>query len=66
MFPEVIVGVNKYRLPEQESVDVLSIDNTIVREKQCARLAATKANRDPVKVAYYFFFLGSGIGSSYI
>ncbi|GFS25262.1 methylmalonyl-CoA mutase, mitochondrial [Elysia marginata] len=47
---EVIVGVNKYRLPEQETVDVLSIDNTIVREKQCARLASTKANRDPIKV----------------
>lgn len=47
---EVIVGVNKYRLAEQETVDVLSIDNTAVREKQCARLASTKANRDPVKV----------------
>ena len=27
---ECIVGVNKYRLPEQESVDVLSIDNSEV------------------------------------
>ncbi|CAG5120272.1 unnamed protein product [Candidula unifasciata] len=47
---EVIVGVNKYRLPEQETVDVLSIDNTAVREKQCARLASVKASRDSEKV----------------
>lgn len=31
---DVIVGVNKYRLAKQERVDVLQIDNTLVREKQ--------------------------------
>ena len=31
---ETIVGVNKYRLPEEETVDVLVIDNTKVREMQ--------------------------------
>lgn len=35
---EVIVGVNKYRLEKEESVDVLSIDNTAVRNKQIEKL----------------------------
>lgn len=35
---EVIVGVNKYRLEKEESVEVLAIDNTIVREKQIEKL----------------------------
>lgn len=47
---EVIVGVNKHRLAEQESVDVLSIDNREVRERQCARLAQIKETRDAGKV----------------
>ncbi|KAK0052012.1 methylmalonyl-CoA mutase mitochondrial [Biomphalaria pfeifferi] len=47
---EVIVGVNKYKLPTQEKLDVLSIDNSVVREKQCARLAKVKASRDSQKV----------------
>ena len=48
--PEVIVGVNKYKLKEQEAVDVLCIDNTSVREKQIARLKKTKETRDQKKV----------------
>ena len=47
---EVIVGVNKYKLKEQEAVDVLCIDNTSVREKQIARLKKTKETRDQKKV----------------
>ena len=47
---EVIVGVNKYRLKEQEAVDVLCIDNTVVREKQIARIKKTRENRDSKKV----------------
>lgn len=46
---EVIVGVNKYRLKEQEAVDVLCIDNTVVREKQIARIKKTRENRDSKK-----------------
>ena len=37
---DVIVGVNKYRLEEEEQVDILEIDNDAVRESQLARLAA--------------------------
>jgi methylmalonyl-CoA mutase len=43
---EVIVGVNKYRSPDAEHVDVLDIDNTKVREQQVARLEAVRASRD--------------------
>lgn len=35
---EVIVGVNKYRLEKEETVEVLAIDNTIVRQKQIEKL----------------------------
>lgn len=35
---EVIVGVNKYRLEREETVDVLAIDNTAVRNKQIEKL----------------------------
>ncbi|KAL4222157.1 hypothetical protein ACF0H5_018197 [Mactra antiquata] len=47
---EVIVGVNKHRLAEQEQVDVLCIDNAEVREKQINRLKKTKESRDQTKV----------------
>jgi methylmalonyl-CoA mutase len=47
---DVIVGVNKYRLSEEEEkaemIDVLQIDNSDVRDKQIARIEETKANRD--------------------
>ena len=35
---EVIVGVNKYQLAKEPDVDVLDIDNTVVRESQIERL----------------------------
>eukprot|EP00455_Lapot_gusevi_P023434 TRINITY_DN2436_c0_g1_i2.p1 TRINITY_DN2436_c0_g1~~TRINITY_DN2436_c0_g1_i2.p1 ORF type:complete len:764 (-),score=366.63 TRINITY_DN2436_c0_g1_i2:167-2122(-) len=47
---DVIVGVNKYQLKKQESVDVLQIDNTEVRNKQIARLQQIKATRDAGRV----------------
>ncbi len=47
---DTIVGVNKYKLDREAPIDILSIDNTVVREKQLARIAETKANRDAVAV----------------
>lgn len=35
---ETIVGVNKYRLAEEEPIDILDIDNAVVREQQIERL----------------------------
>ncbi|MGC7928136.1 methylmalonyl-CoA mutase [Lysinibacillus sp. VIII_CA] len=47
---ETIVGVNKYRLTKEEPIDILDIDNTIVRQKQIERLEAMKAARDEAEV----------------
>ena len=44
---EVIVGVNKYRLAEQEPIDILDVDNVKVRDAQVARLERIRATRDP-------------------
>ena len=43
---EVIVGVNKYRMDVQDDLDVLSIDNTVVRDQQIKRLENIRATRD--------------------
>nr|XP_045012820.1 methylmalonyl-CoA mutase, mitochondrial [Jaculus jaculus] len=43
---EVIVGVNKYQLEKEESVEVLAIDNTSVRKKQIEKLMKVKSSRD--------------------
>jgi methylmalonyl-CoA mutase len=47
---EVIVGVNKYRLAEEDHVDIRDVDNAVVREQQLARLAELKAKRDDTRV----------------
>jgi len=43
---ETIVGVNKYQLAEEPSVDILNIDNTAVREAQIRRIKEVRDNRD--------------------
>ncbi len=43
---EVIVGVNKYKLAQQDPIDILDIDNVAVRESQIARLTTMRAARD--------------------
>jgi methylmalonyl-CoA mutase len=43
---EVVVGVNKYRLPKEDVIDILDIDNAAVRESQVARLERIRATRD--------------------
>ncbi|MBA53128.1 MAG: methylmalonyl-CoA mutase [Pseudomonadales bacterium] len=43
---DVIVGVNKYILANEDAVDVLEIDNSKVREQQIARLQHMRASRD--------------------
>lgn len=42
----VIVGVNKYRLAQEDKIDTLMVDNVAVRDDQVARLAALRAARD--------------------
>jgi len=47
---DVIVGVNKYRLDEEEEHDILEVDNVKVRESQIERLKRIKATRDGAAV----------------
>jgi methylmalonyl-CoA mutase len=42
--------VNKYRLGEEQQLDVLSIDNSVVRQKQIERLERVRAERDTGRV----------------
>ncbi|WP_343521050.1 methylmalonyl-CoA mutase [Sphingomonas sp.] len=46
---QVIVGVNKYRKAEEDSIDILDVDNHAVRDAQIARLRKVKAERDEAK-----------------
>ena len=43
---EVIVGVNKYQLTQQDAIEVREIDNTAVRDAQVAKLEQIRATRD--------------------
>ena len=43
---DVIVGVNKYRLEEEDPIEVREVDNTAVRESQIRRLGEIRARRD--------------------
>jgi len=43
---ETIVGVNKYQLEDEQSIEILQIDNTKVRSAQIEKLATIKAERD--------------------
>ncbi|ESZ86161.1 MAG: methylmalonyl-CoA mutase [Blastomonas sp. CACIA14H2] len=45
---DVIVGVNKYRLANEDLLETLEVDNARVREGQIARINAVKAARDEV------------------
>ena len=47
---DVIVGVNKYKLAKQDPIDILDIDNHVVREAQIERLARIRATRDQAAV----------------
>ncbi len=41
-----VIGVNKYRLDENEDIDVLKVDNSAVRAGQIAKLERLRAERD--------------------
>jgi len=47
---DVIVGVSKYKLAEEQPVDFLNVDNVKVRESQIARLQKIRAERDAAAV----------------
>src|SRR5690554_2002968 len=43
---QAIIGVNRYRLEQEDPLDILDIDNTEVRKQQVARLEELRAGRD--------------------
>lgn len=43
---DVIVGVNKYRLANEDEIEILDVDNHAVREAQIRRINKVKAERD--------------------
>jgi methylmalonyl-CoA mutase len=47
---DVIVGVNKYQITEQDAVDILEVDNDAVRDSQIDRLDRIRGTRDAASV----------------
>jgi len=47
---QVIVGVNKFKSDQQDLIDVLDIDNKVVREEQITKLNLIKNTRNAVNV----------------
>src|SRR6056297_826228 len=43
---EEIIGTNKYRLDQEEPIDILEVDNTAVRDSQIKRLKKLKEERN--------------------
>ena len=48
---DLIIGVNKYRLDQEDPLHILDVDNQKVRAQQLEQLAELKANRDAQQVA---------------
>src|SRR5699024_7723805 len=47
---EIIIGMNKYQPDEEDPVNILNIDNTIVLQKQVKRIKKVKQNRNEEEV----------------
>ena len=47
---DIIVGVNKYRLEKEDPLQILDVDNQMVRKQQIEQLDQIKASRDNKKV----------------
>lgn len=47
---DIIVGVNKYRLEKEDPLQILEVDNQVVRQQQIERLNKIKATRNNDKV----------------
>ena len=47
---DIIVGVNKYRLEEEDPIQTLEVDNQTVRNQQIARLDQIRSDRNTQKV----------------
>ena len=48
---DTIVGINKFKLEKEDPIDILTVDNTAVRESQIKRLHKLKSERNNDEVA---------------
>lgn len=48
---DIIVGVNKYRLAKEDPLQILEVDNNVVRQQQIERLQKIKRERNSEKVS---------------
>ena len=48
---DILVGVNKFKTTEKTNIEILDVDNTVVRDSQIARLNKMKADRNSELVA---------------
>lgn len=48
---ETIIGMNRYQLDEESTMEIREVDNTAVRESQLQRLGQLKAERDEAAVS---------------
>ena len=46
---EIVVGVNKFQLKEEPAIEILDVDNDMVRESQVTRLHNIRASRDEAR-----------------
>ena len=46
---EVVVGVNKFQLKEEDAINILDVDNDMVREQQVKRLDNIRKTRDEAR-----------------
>ena len=61
---ETVVGVNKYRLKEEDDINILEIDNVAVRNSQIKKLNKVKKYRDEKKCAHALEALTKAASSS--
>jgi methylmalonyl-CoA mutase len=47
---DIIVGINKYKLEKEDPIQILDVDNQMVRLQQLEKLKIVKENRDAEKV----------------
>jgi (2R)-ethylmalonyl-CoA mutase len=46
---QIVVGVNKFQLKEEPAIEILDVDNDVVRESQVSRLNKIRETRDEAK-----------------
>jgi methylmalonyl-CoA mutase len=58
----VVVGVNRYRLADEQPIDILQVDNDKVRTGQIARIEKVRASRDDAECRAALDALRKGAG----